>query len=226
MKKPSKPKKRFSFPFLISIPANFAICLILFVTILDLLVTDRVENKDWALFGFGFIAALGFTVTSKLTKFRVFIHELKHSMVVNLSGNKVNDFKVGKNTGHVEYSMYQDRVHYAPLIALAPYFFPLFSLPIVIATIFLHNNYPEFMIPLVGFSLALDLSFSITEIHPYQSDFQSIIGGFFTSALYLAGFYLMWSMICLIMAIFGHEAFYRAFYIAFDMGQKLWLRHY
>lgn len=142
-------------------------------------------------------------------------------MVVNLSGNKVRDFKVGKNTGHVEYAMYQDRLHYAPLIALAPYFFPLFSLPTIIAAIFLHDQYAELTIISLGFALGLDLSFSISEIHPYQTDFQSIIGGFFTSALYLAGFYLMWTLTCLIMALFGHEAFHRAFYVALNLGQKL-----
>lgn len=223
MKKPPKPKKRFSLPFLISIPANFSICMVLILTILDMNVTHGMNNLSLGLFAFGFIAALGLTITSKMSRFRVFVHEMKHSMVVNLSGNKVKDFKVGKNTGHVEYAMYQDRVHYAPLIALAPYFFPLFSLPTVVSAVFLHISYPQYIIPAIGFTLALDLSLSISEIHPYQTDFQSIIGGFFTSALYLAGFYLMWTLVCFMLAIFGHESFYRAFYIALDVGQRIWL---
>lgn len=222
MKKPAKPKKRFSFPFLISIPANFILATIFLFTIIDLIATHGLDIKSWSIFGLSFISALTFISCFKITRFRVFIHEFKHSMLVNLSGNKVKDFKVGKETGHVEFAMYQDRVHFAPLIALAPYFFPLFSLPTFIASLFLRTLYPELTILALGLTLAIDLSFSIHEIHPYQTDFQGIIGGFFVSALYLGGFYVMWSFICTISAIFGHEAFLHSFYIAIDIGEKIW----
>jgi len=221
-KKKQKPKKRFSFAFLLSIFSNFILTAVFLLTIIHYETKYNIDIQEWYIFGIGILGALGLIVSSKISKFRVFIHELKHSILVGLSGNVLKDFVVKKNTGHVEYQMYQDKAHYAPLISLAPYFFPLFSLPAFILVLFIREPYPIQSIMLLGFTLGADLTFSISEIHSHQTDFQVIVGGFLVSALYLVGFYMMWSFACSILAIYGVDAFRISLDIAYEMALKLY----
>lgn len=216
------PKKRFSLAFLLSIPSNYILAGIFFLTIIQYQAKYNIDIQEWYVFSMGVLSAFGLIVSSKISKFRVFIHELKHSILVGLTGNIVKDFHVGEKTGHVQYQMYQDKVHFAPLISLAPYFFPLFSLPAVLLVIFIRELYPLQSIILLGFTLGADLTFSISEIHSHQTDFQVIVGGFFISALYLAGFYIMWSCVCAMMAIYGPGAFSTSISIAYELALKLY----
>ena len=136
-----------------------------------------------------------------MPKFRTFIHELKHFILVVLSGNKVKDFHFDTHTGHVEFAMYSNKVHFGPFIAMAPYFLPLFSLPTLIACfVFEEWNKPMLCI-LLGITLAADISMAYKEIHPHQTDFKKIFGGFLICALYLAGFHLMWTSLCLLWVL-------------------------
>ncbi len=223
MKKKRKIKKRFSFAFLLSIISNYILATVFLLTVISYQAQYNIDIQEWYIFGIGVLGAVGLIVSSKISKFRVFIHELKHSILIGLTGNILKDFEVKEKTGHVKYQMYQNKLHFAPLISLAPYFFPLFSLPIFIAAIFLRENYIIQSIILLGFSLGADMTFSVSEIHSHQTDFQVIYGGFLVSALYLVGFYIMWSLACMMLAIYGAESFNTALNIAYELALKLYV---
>lgn len=55
----------------------------------------------------------------------VFGHELTHALWVLLQGGKVSEFKITKHGGHIM----SDRIN--TWIALAPYFFPIYSLLVI-----------------------------------------------------------------------------------------------
>jgi len=222
VKKKQKTKKRFSFAFLLSIISNYLLAAVFLLTAISYQAQYNIDIQEWYVFGIGVLGAVGLIVSSKISKFRVFIHELKHSILVGLTGNVLKDFEVKEKTGHVKYQMYQNKVHYAPLISLAPYFFPLFSLPVFIAVLFLRETYIIQSIILLGFSLGADMTFSVSEIHSHHTDFQVIFGGFLVSALYLVGFYMMWSLACMMLAIYGIDSFNTALNIGYELVLKLY----
>lgn len=121
---------------------------------------------------------------------------MKHAVVVLLTGNKLKKIVAESGEGYVEYQMYKEHVHFAPLIALAPYFFPILSFPGFICVALYDANYPVQGSLALGFLLGADICFGIGEIHPHQSDFKQVVGGALFSRLYLMGFYILWP--CLI----------------------------
>ena len=117
---------------------------------------------------------------------------MKHAVVVILTGNKLNKIVANADDGFVEYQMYESRLHFAPIISLAPYFFPFFSLPIFVGALLVEHQSLVLASLILGAGLASDICLGVGEIHPSQSDFKSIFGGFWLSKLYLVGFYLFW----------------------------------
>ncbi len=205
--KKQKHKRHFSIAFFIAIPGNFilgCVCLVSFIFLLDYYIFDE---KVWALFATGFIGAIAIVGTSKIPKTRVFIHELKHAIVVVLTGNSLKNFVVKTNTGHVEFEMYRNKVHFASIIALAPYFFPLFSFPMLAACLIFEGSYNLLLALALGLTLATDISMAYTDLHPHQTDLQKVTGGFFAGLLYLAGTHFMWTMICLLWVVAGRNAY-------------------
>ena len=205
--KKEKHKRHFSIAFFIAIPGNFVlgcVCLISFISLFDYYIFDE---RIWALFATGFIGSLAVVGTSKIPKTRVFVHELKHAVVVLLTGNRLKNFVVDKHTGHVEFEMYSDKVHFASIIALAPYFFPLFSLPMLIACLILENGYNLFLSLGLGLALATDISMAYVDLHPHQTDLKKVSGGFFAGLLYLAGMHFLWTTVCLLWVVAGRNAY-------------------
>ena len=179
---------------------------------MTILSATTINTETWAVFATGVVGALAVIGGSSIQKLRILIHETKHAIVVLLSGNSLKNFVVGNKTGHVEYEMYKDTVHFAPIIALAPYFFPLLSLPMLILCIAFEGQQNHFLALGLGLTFATDLSTAYTDLHPHQTDLHKISGGAITALLYLAGVHFLWTMVCLLWIAGGRNAYAHLFY--------------
>ncbi len=115
----------------------------------------------------------------------VFVHELKHSIVANLAGNRAKGMLIRRTHGHFEYEYTQDTAAYNAFISLAPYWFPLFLLvvwPLVL--LFLQQQH-LLAAALVGIAVGLDGSLNMRDVSPYQTDFSIIRGGFAVGLAYV-----------------------------------------
>ena len=108
----------------------------------------------------------------------VFFHELKHSVLSGLAGNKARDWDIKEQSGHFEYSYTKDTAAYNAFISLAPYWIPLFSLPTIIASwIFLKDTHLA-LAAILGITYGMDCIMNIRDISPAQSDFTETRGGY------------------------------------------------
>lgn len=137
----------------------------------------------------------------RFARLRTFIHELKHAVVVVLSGNRLTKFRAGAGTGYVEYVLFQDQVRFAPMIMLAPYFWPLLSAPVLIACLILENRFPLELAGTLGAALAIDVVTGYEEIHPQQSDLKRIYGGSLIAKLFIVSALVLWLAVCSIWLI-------------------------
>jgi hypothetical protein len=102
----------------------------------------------------------------------VFAHELTHALWGTLMGARVSKFKVSKAQGSVTLS----KTNF--LITLAPYFFPLYTVLIIILyyalNIFLEvERYHSVWLGLIGFTWGFHLSFTIITLMQRQSDIRA-----------------------------------------------------
>ncbi|MDR2338495.1 MAG: M50 family metallopeptidase [Deltaproteobacteria bacterium] len=193
--------------FIFSAMMTFVIGICFFIhSILILLIIGSLK-KEIELFFVIFICIL--IIMSKLPtgRFRVFIHELKHAIFIVFTGNKINDFVVKKNSGNVSYKITKDDIVYLPLIALAPYYFPLLSLPVLILCLWFDNTYSLELSLLLGATLAFDLNTGIHDIHHEQDDFKKILGGFLVAGTYIGGSIFCWVNTCLLWVIGNNNGF-------------------
>jgi hypothetical protein len=99
----------------------------------------------------------------------VFGHELTHALWVYLMGGRVSRFRVARHGGHI----ITDRNNF--WIALAPYFFPLYSLIVIalyglLSLFFNMQPYGRLLYALIGITWAFHLTFSCWMILKNQSD--------------------------------------------------------
>ena len=108
----------------------------------------------------------------------VFGHELTHVLWVWLMGGRVSKFRVSGDGGHIV----TNRTNF--LIALAPYFFPLYSLLAIliygIASLFMNvAPYGQLLYAILGITWAFHLTFTCWMIPKNQTDL-SDHGNFFS----------------------------------------------
>jgi hypothetical protein len=124
----------------------------------------------------------------------VFGHELTHALWVWMMGGRVSRFKVGREGGHI----LTDKNNF--LIALAPYFFPLYSI-LVLAIygalgLFLNlQPYGRLLYALVGMTWAFHLTFTCWMIPKNQTDLQDHGTVFSLVIIYLANLLLLCAML-------------------------------
>ncbi|MBA2435200.1 MAG: hypothetical protein M3480_04710 [Verrucomicrobiota bacterium] len=99
----------------------------------------------------------------------VFGHELTHALWVWMMGGRVSRFKVGREGGHI----LTDKNNF--LIALAPYFFPLYSILVLALygalSLFLNlQPYGRFLYALLGITWAFHFTFTCWMIPKNQTD--------------------------------------------------------
>ena len=111
----------------------------------------------------------------------VFGHELTHALWVWMMGGRVSDFRVSRNGGHIV----SDKHNF--LIALAPYFFPLYSIAVIAAygagSLFTNMEpYHRLLYALIGVTWAFHLSFTLWMIPKGQTDL-TYYGTFFSPVI-------------------------------------------
>jgi len=126
----------------------------------------------------------------------VFGHELTHALWVLLMGGRVSKFKVGRDGGHIVAS----RTNF--FIALAPYFFPLYSILAIgiYGVIGLFNNvqpWGRLLYAVIGVTWAFHATFTLWMIPKNQTDLRDH-GTFFSLVIiYLMNLLLLIAMLVL-----------------------------
>ncbi|NLF24785.1 MAG: hypothetical protein GX589_03905, partial [Deltaproteobacteria bacterium] len=122
------------------------------------------------------IGAWAATFISKRSS--VFIHELKHHIPSHFAKNKSKGWKIKDDSGEYRYSYSAASEKYNALIALSPYFFPLFTLvAILIAATTLRHSHIA-MVLTVGIGYGADCLLNLKDISRAQSDITCITGGY------------------------------------------------
>ena len=126
----------------------------------------------------------------------VFGHELTHALWVWLMGGRVTRFRVGRQGGHIV----TDRTNF--WIALAPYFFPLYSILAIalygVLSLFMNvRPYGQLLYAIIGVTWAFQFTFTCWMILKNQSDL-SDHGTFFSLVvIYLMNLVLLTVMLIL-----------------------------
>ena len=146
--------------------------------------TRLVPPAAWGLVG-GFLVwlFLYFTAPRPLRSY-VLAHELTHALWGALMGARVSRLNVAREQGSVTLS----KTNF--LITLAPYFFPLYTVLVVlayyVAAIFLDvAPYAAWWLGLVGFSWGFHLTFTIQTLMQKQTDIQECGHLFSYATIYL-----------------------------------------
>ncbi len=120
----------------------------------------------WALAFSGCVWVYG---EPRLLRAYVFGHELTHAIWVWIMGGKVIDFEVARDGGFILTDTHN------VWIALAPYFYPLYSLAVIVvygvASVFFDlSGYTPLLFGLIGLTWSFHMSFTVWMIPKGQSD--------------------------------------------------------
>ena len=116
----------------------------------------------------------------------VMFHELKHFILSQCAGNRSRGFEVKARSGFFKYAYNKDTAKFNALIALAPYWFPLFTIFGVLLAIPAYFSAPQFITFVVGVGAGLDFVMNMRDISPYQTDLTGISGGYKVALLFIA----------------------------------------
>ena len=174
---------RFAQPFLV--PARcvkfivglflLPVCVVLTQTFFTVFARATIAQRLWAGQEFWFFSLgallwlIAFIGLPRPVLLYIFGHELTHAVWIWLMGGRVSRFRVGRDGGHVV----TDRTNF--WIALAPYFFPLYSiLTIAIfgALSIFYNTQPygRLLYAVIGATWAFHLTFTCWMIPKNQTD--------------------------------------------------------
>ncbi len=196
--------------FLIAIPGVLLLTALSSAICILALSQRPVTANHWMFFGGGLLASIALSLTFTVSRLRTFLHEVKHGVLVVFSGNSIKGITIGKNSGHIDYTMRYDKLHFAPIICLAPYFFPLLSAPVLITGLFLDLQHRDLLLFLLGLGLGFDTATAFYDLHPNQTDLKRIIGGFFIASIFIAAAHIFWITACLTWAHAGTQGYLAA----------------
>ena len=151
------------------------VCAILTQTFFTVFARATVTQRLWAAEEFWFFSLgavlwlIAFFGLPRPMLVYVFGHELTHALWVLLMGGRVSRFRVGREGGHIV----TDRNNF--WIALAPYFFPLYSLIViagygVLGLFFNVQPYGRLLYALIGATWAFHFTFTCWMIPKKQTD--------------------------------------------------------
>lgn len=143
-----------------------------------------IPASGWALLG-GFLSwiFLYFTVPLPIRTY-VLAHELTHAIWGMLMGAKIFRMRVSRDSGSVTMSKSNF------LITLAPYFFPLYTVIVIVSYYILSifydvSRFHLFWLGLVGFTWGFHFTFTISTLLQHQSDIKAYGTVFSYALIYL-----------------------------------------
>lgn len=154
--------------------------------------------NSWFIFACG--ASLGFLIAKFLIrgKLSVLLHEVRHSVISNLVGNKWKQMAVQNSSGHFEYAYSKSTAHYNAFIALAPYWLPLMTIAAIGIAFAIAFKNALLARAILGLGWGADITLNLRDISPHQSDFSSIRGGFTLGVIYVTALNIL--ITCLVVA--------------------------
>lgn len=176
-------------------------CVILTQTFFTAFARATVTQRLWAgeefwFFSLGVILwVIAFFGLRRPVLLYVFGHELTHALWVLLMGGRVSRFKVGRDGGHIVAS----RTNF--FIALAPYFFPLYSILAIgiyglVGLFYNVQPYGRLLYAVIGITWAFHFTFTLWMIPKNQTDLRDH-GTFFS----LVVIYLMNLLLLILMLV-------------------------
>ncbi len=176
------------------------VCAILSQTFFTAFARAAVSERLWAGEEFWFFSLgavlwlIAFFGLPRPLVLYVFGHELTHALWVWLMGGRVSRFKVSRAGGHI----LTDKNNF--LIALAPYFFPLYSIFVIALygglSLFLDLQlYGRVLYALVGVTWAFHLTFTCWMIPKNQTDLSDNGTIFSLVVIYLMNLLLLGAML-------------------------------
>ena len=98
-------------------------------------------------------------------------------MILNADTDEVAKV-VGEESGHFEYSYTKGTAGYNALIALAPYWLPLFTVPIAGIVMLVGIEQHLVRVGLVSLAYGIDVMTGAADVAPWQTDLTQIRGGY------------------------------------------------
>ena len=178
------------------------ICAILTQTFFTVFARAAITQRLWAGQAFWFFSLgavlwlIAFTGLPRPILIYVFGHELTHAIWVWLMGGRISRFRVGRDGGHVV----TNRTNF--WIALAPYFFPIYSILAIaifgaLSIFYNVQPYGRVLYAVIGATWAFHLTFTLWMIPKNQTDLRDH-GTFFSLVLiYLLNLILLSVMLIL-----------------------------
>jgi hypothetical protein len=142
----------------------------------------------------GFAGSLWVFGEPRPLRLYVFGHELTHAIFAKAMGGKVFDFKATRNGGYVV----TDKANF--WIALAPYFYPLYSILVIAiyggASLFYDmHGYTPWLFGLLGWTWAFHFSFTVWMIPKGQTDLTTHGTFFSLVVIYLMNLILLCALL-------------------------------
>jgi hypothetical protein len=178
------------------------LCAILTQTFFTVFARATVTHRLWAAEEFWFFSLgavlwlIAFFGLPRPMLVYVFGHELTHALWVWIMGGRVTRFRVGREGGHIV----TDRNNF--WIALAPYFFPLYSLLVIgvygaLGLFFDVQPYGRLLYALIGVTWAFHFTFTCWMIPKKQTDLTDQGTFFSLVVIYLMNLLLLSVMLAL-----------------------------
>jgi len=177
------------------------LCAILSQTFFTAFARATIAQKLWAAEEFWFFSLgvvlwlIAFFGMRRPVMLYVFGHELTHALWVVLMGGRVSRFRVSRDGGHIV----TNRTNF--FIALAPYFFPLYSILAIalygiIGLFYNVQPYGRLLYAVIGITWAFHLTFTLWMIPKSQTDLKDH-GTFFS----LVVIYFMNLLLLIVMLV-------------------------
>lgn len=176
------------------------ICAILTQTLFTVFARATLTERLWAgqefwFFSLGVVLWLiAFTGLPRPVLIYVFGHEFTHAVWIWLMGGRVSHFRVGRDGGHV----ITNRTNF--WIALAPYFFPIYSILAIaifggLSLFYNTQPYGRLLYAVIGATWAFHLTFTIWMIPKNQTDLRDHGTFFSLVVIYLMNLVLLCVML-------------------------------
>jgi hypothetical protein len=151
---------------------------------------DAEAFKNLAIFFAAMIVGIWGAGTFVRGRPSVFLHELKHYIPSNFASNKSKGWKIKDSSGEYRYAYTKDTEKYNALIALSPYWFPLFTLVSLLLALVTYYQVHQVMIFIVGIGYGMDCKLCLRDISPVQTDITNITGGYRVGLLFISAMHL------------------------------------